>query len=87
MRKATKPLVLFLIGTAFGIMTKDCLAQHPFPIDLKGYDDQGNIVTITSDSNSTVPYSPKATCSTCHEYDTINQSYHVDQGKSIISDN
>jgi hypothetical protein len=60
-------------------------AEHP-PISLKGYDNEGNIVTITQDQNSTVPYSPKATCGTCHNYSEISLSYHVDQGRSVISD-
>jgi hypothetical protein len=61
-------------------------AQHPFPIDLKGYDGDGHVVTITPTENANIPYSPKATCSGCHDYDTIALSYHVQQGRTVIDD-
>ena len=77
------PLMAFLV---LALGASELSAQHPLPIDLKGYDAGGNVVTITPDSNSTVPYSPKATCSGCHDYDLISQSFHVAQGKSEIDD-
>lgn len=82
-----KTLLMTLLATATLLLGAGAAnAQHPFPIDMKGYDASGNIVTITPDTNSTIPYSPKATCGTCHDYDTISLSYHVEQGRSVMSD-
>jgi hypothetical protein len=61
-------------------------AQHPFPVSLKGYDADGNVVTITPSENSTIPYSPKATCGTCHDYAAITEGFHFQQGYTQIAD-
>jgi len=53
---------------------------------LKGFD--GNPLTI----ESKVPYSPKKTCGTCHDYNRITNGYHFQQGRTdgtgkiVISD-
>lgn len=51
-------------------------AAHPFPVSLKGYDG----VVIAAGDN--VPYSPKQSCGTCHDYDVITQGYHFQQGRT-----
>ena len=61
-------------------------AQHPFPVDLKGYDADGQVVTISPAENSTVPYSPKQTCGVCHDYAAITSGFHFQQGLDEMSD-
>ena len=61
-------------------------AKHPFPVSLKGYDADGDVVTITPDENNTVPYSPKATCGTCHDYDEVTKGFHFQQGADVMAD-
>lgn len=77
---------VLLMAVALVFLVRGVSAGEHLPIQLKGYDSEGNIVTITQDQNSTVPYSPKATCSVCHDYGQISLSYHVDQGRMVISD-
>jgi len=55
------------------------LAQHS-SIPLR--DIQGNVIDPTS---SNVPYSPKQTCGTCHDYDLITEGYHFQQGRTDAS--
>jgi len=45
------------------------------PIQLRDYD--GNAIDIAKD---TTPYSPKQTCGYCHDYNTITNGYHFQQG-------
>lgn len=58
----------------------------PKKVTLKGFD--GNPLNI----DSKVPYSPKKTCGTCHDYTLITNGYHFQQGRTdgqgkiIISD-
>jgi hypothetical protein len=53
---------------------------------LKGFD--GNPLTV----DSKIPYSPKRTCGTCHDYERITNGYHFQQGRTdragkiVISD-
>jgi hypothetical protein len=54
-------------------------AAHPFPVTLKGYDG----ATIAAGDN--VPYSPKKSCGTCHDYDLITGGYHFQQGRTDAS--
>ncbi len=49
-------------------------AVHP-NVPLKGYDG----ATIDP-ATSAAPYSPKNTCGICHDYATITQGYHFQQG-------
>jgi hypothetical protein len=55
-------------------------------IILKGFDG----IPLTIDSK--IPYSPKRTCGTCHDYDRITNGYHFQQGRTdgtkkiVISD-
>lgn len=51
-------------------------AAHPFPVALKGYDG----ATIGAGDN--VPYSPKQSCGTCHDYNLITRGYHFQQGRT-----
>ena len=53
-------------GVAWGAHPADVLLRDP----------SGRPLTAAS----TVPYSPKATCGVCHDYDKIAGSYHVQQG-------
>ncbi|HUL22312.1 MAG TPA: multiheme c-type cytochrome [Thermodesulfobacteriota bacterium] len=45
-------------------------------IILKGYD--GTPLTL----ESKIPYSPKKTCGSCHNYDQITKGYHFQQGRT-----
>jgi len=67
-----------LLFAATVLLTAACasesLAAHPSLVTLKDADG----VAITADS--TAPYSPKTTCGTCHNYDTITQGFHFQQG-------
>lgn len=49
--------------------------QHE-KIEIKGFDG----VPLTIDSN--VPYSPKRTCGSCHDYEQITRGYHFQQGRA-----
>ena len=49
-------------------------ASAHFNVTLK--DAYGNSLTPAS----TAPYSPKATCGGCHDYDEITAGYHFQQG-------
>ncbi len=41
---------------------------------------------IDPNSSNPQPYSPKQTCGSCHDYDLISKSYHVQLGADRISD-
>jgi hypothetical protein len=45
------------------------------------YDEDGNIINPTKGINADKPYSPRQTCSKCHDYDKITQGFHFQQGK------
>jgi hypothetical protein len=51
-------------------------------ISLRDY--EGNPIDIEED---TKPYSPKQTCGYCHDYETIEQGYHFQQGAESLADN
>ena len=56
--------------------------EEPHPeITLIDYD--GNEISL--DSN--IPYSPKNTCGECHDYDTITNAYHFQQGRTDAEGN
>ena len=48
---------------------------HP-PIVLR--DHEGNEISLESNT----PYSPKNTCGECHDYDSITNAYHFQQGRT-----
>jgi hypothetical protein len=50
-------------------------------IILKGFD--GSPLTV----ESKIPYSPRKTCGTCHDYDRITKGYHFQQGRTDASGN
>lgn len=78
--------LMFLVVGLILVMVTQANARHPFPISLKGYDADGNVVTITPNENATVPYSPKQTCGTCHNYAEVTKGFHFQQGYDQISD-
>ena len=87
-RKYEIPLLTFLVilpSLFYPTSISSQAPTHP-KIILKGFD--GNELTI----ESTSPYSPKKTCSVCHDYDRITQGYHFQQGRTngaekiVISD-
>ncbi|MFO8011801.1 MAG: hypothetical protein R6X20_00710 [Phycisphaerae bacterium] len=45
-------------------------------------DEEGNVIDPVKGTNADKPYSPKQTCGTCHDYETITQGYHFMQGKA-----
>jgi len=44
-------------------------------------DEEGNVIDPVAGTNADKPYSPKQTCGTCHDYETITGAYHFMQGK------
>ena len=52
------------------------VAWGAHPADVLLRDASGLALTASSRE----PYSPKATCGSCHDYDKIAGSYHVQQG-------
>jgi len=66
-------IILFSLFYPISISSQD--STHP-KISLKGFD--GNELTI----KTTVPYSPKKTCGTCHDYHRITNGYHFQQGRT-----
>lgn len=74
-------LCLFLVPSS--ISSQSALHEK---IVLRGFD--GSVLTI----ESKIPYSPKKTCGSCHDYDRITNGYHFQQGRTdgarkiIISD-
>jgi hypothetical protein len=52
------------------------LAAHPINIPLR--DQGGNLIDPTTPGAA--PYSSKATCGACHDYDTVTRGYHFQQG-------
>ena len=50
-------------------------SSHP-EIILLDYD--GNEISL----NNNIAYSPKNTCGECHDYDTITNTYHFQQGRT-----
>ncbi len=44
-------------------------------------DEEGNVIDPVKGTNAGTPYSPKQTCGTCHDYDTITRGYHFTMGK------
>ncbi|MCI0643394.1 MAG: hypothetical protein L0346_00725 [Chloroflexi bacterium] len=57
--------------------------QHP-PFFLRN--EAGEVIDPLTGENAGDPYSPAATCGDCHEYDTITQGYHFQQGADVIRD-
>jgi len=44
-------------------------------------DEAGRIINPITGENAEAPYSPKQTCGACHDYDTITEGFHFQQGK------
>ncbi len=44
-------------------------------------DEDGNVIDPVKGANAEQPYSPKQTCGTCHDYETITEGYHFMLGK------
>ena len=74
-----RPACLLLFSTFFFcfpfVSSASETVDHP-PIVL--LDSEGNEIA----SESSVPYSPKKTCGECHDYDTITNAYHFQQGRT-----
>jgi hypothetical protein len=51
-------------------------------ISLRDY--EGNSIDLQRD---TKPFSPRQTCGYCHNYETIEQGYHFQQGTEYLADN
>jgi hypothetical protein len=51
-------------------------AAHPFAVPLR--DGTGAVL----DAASTAPYSPERSCGGCHDFATITQGYHFQQGRT-----
>ncbi len=75
-----KVLFLLISGTLFfssfyptSTASQDSLHKK---ILLRGYD--GTPLTL----ESKIPYSPKKTCGSCHDYDQITNGYHFQQGRT-----
>jgi len=49
-------------------------------------DEKGNTINPINGKNDNVPLSTKQTCGTCHDYETITQGYHFQQGWDKIRD-
>jgi len=73
-------LWIFAIFILFTISHGSEKTSHP-EIDLIDYD--GNEISL--DSN--IAYSPKNTCGECHDYDTITNAYHFQQGRTDAEGN
>jgi hypothetical protein len=83
MELGKKPITVILL-VIFNLLTFSLFypisipSQGPFheKIVLKGFD--GSALTI----NSKIPFSPKKTCGTCHDYNWITNGYHFQQGRT-----
>ena len=65
------------------VLVLPATAQHQ-PVTL--YDKDFNEINPMTGENAGVPFSPKNTCGTCHDYETITSSYHFQMGWDKISD-
>lgn len=78
-KKAVVSIIWMTVVIGFGmamLFSAVSHAAHPIPVTLKTYDG----VDIVAGDN--VPYSPKQSCGTCHDYDLITQGYHFQQGRT-----
>jgi hypothetical protein len=79
------PIFCLAMNTDFPETAPSQEARHP-KIVLKGFN--GDPLTL----ESKVPYSPRKTCGTCHDYARITNGYHFQQGRTdgtgkvVISD-
>jgi hypothetical protein len=85
-KKLFFPISLILLFSIFYSTSISSQVSLHEKIVLRGFD--GTPLTI----DSKMPYSPKKTCGTCHDYDRITNGYHFQQGRTdgtkkiIISD-
>lgn len=70
------PLCLFLVLSVFAVSFAED-DEHP-EVFLLDYEEND----ILPESN--VPYSPKNTCGGCHDYETITNAYHFQQGRADV---
>ncbi len=78
-RKAVVSIIWMTTVIGFGmamLFAAVTHAAHPIAVNLRGYD--GSIIA----AGDNVPYSPKQSCGTCHDYDQITQGYHFQQGRT-----
>ena len=82
-------LLNILVALSFSLFYPISIPSQDFlhkKIILKGFD--GSPLTL----ESKMPYSPKKTCGSCHDYDRITNGYHFQQGRTdetgkiVISD-
>jgi hypothetical protein len=79
-------ILIFLFLIPFNPSNICCQVPLHEKIVLRGFD--GSPLNI----DSKVPYSPRKTCGSCHEYDRITNGYHFQQGRTdgvgkiVISD-
>lgn len=66
------------------LFTLPAFAAH-LPIQLKTED--GKKINPLIGQNADQPYSPKNTCGSCHDYNTITEGYHFQMGWDVIDDN
>ncbi|MDF1555507.1 MAG: hypothetical protein P1P84_20720 [Deferrisomatales bacterium] len=73
------------LGAALALLATPGLAAHTGgDVPLR---DPAGLVISTANGNLGQPYSPKQTCGGCHDYDTITQGYHFQQGfNELIAD-
>jgi len=77
-----RSIVRLILGAGIGAFASvaltagGALAAHPFNIPLR---DQGGTVIDPSVAGA-APYSSKATCGGCHDYDVVTRGYHFQQG-------
>ena len=90
-----KPLLLSYPPFILALLLAFCLAlpgvlwaadKHPFDKvvdhpEIAIFDEQGENVL-----DSGKPYSPKKTCGTCHDYDSITHAYHFEVGRDEAND-
>lgn len=76
---------LWQAGAAVAVLA--LLHANPAPAshtagDVPLRDAAGNLLSV----GSTVPYSPRQTCGACHDYATVTQGYHFQQGWDELYD-
>jgi hypothetical protein len=85
-------LVIYLPGCSRGGRTGDnpvvedagsTIPVSGAHVDIQLRDEDGNAIDIENDST---PYSPKQTCGYCHDYSTIEQGFHFQQGAENLDD-
>lgn len=76
LRKLLIPISMILLSALLYPASISSRVSIHEKIILKGFD--GTSLTI----DSKIPYSPKKTCGTCHDYNRITNGYHFQQGRT-----